>query len=842
MIIFIHKSLKFVIASLFIVMVGCLSTKQPKAIKRPRSTNNPEKLLGSAERSNKRKCVIAKILIGNRIRVNPIKSVIVVPIKKDNKKAFAAEELQKHFKLITGKIVPIIRSDKIHAEKYPFYVGIYFPDESRKLSKEDTCWKVTPKGTYLFGNDSQQSKGTLFAVYCFLEQELGVRWLEPGDDGIAYKTQKLLKLNIKSFFWRPILEKRSIRNGIRPRKKLNGKKKYLKFFQQTANEYKQFKKDVVTWQKRMYMGSRVNYNYGHAFSKWWKKYGKEHPEYFAINKYGKRAPEPKTKAQSDNPTASRNLKSEKNIKICPSNIKVADRIVENYLKSKIKSKYVNVCEDDSPPWGFCRCSDCRKLDVPVNGEKFGDYAMHLTDRYIFLVNNVSKQIKKYKKDAWVTTYAYNETERPPLREKIERDVIVGIVPTRFETKYLKDLFEGWKNAGAKKIFLRPNFHWYYMNSCMPLGIEEYTFNIIKTAYHNGLSATDYDSLVHFWPATGIVDYIQAKAMSDPKKSFKYWENHYCSGYGAAEKNVKKYFRYWRKEVWGKRVNPNISEIVKKGKYFNFIRGLMWNLGDYYKRQDFEHTDKILTSALNVQLTIQEKKRLNKLLLANRHARLIFNAVTLTGEKKMIAAKALLAFRKKYKDTLNFQWGSVFHEEARYGDIAGIDQMFKLKDFDLPYVKTDLFWYFKLDSKNQGLSSGWVNISPSKFWSERMPTNHFWETPHKHYPFPSNSLRKKLKKYDGIAWYMTEITIPKNWRNREIFLYFGAVDESCLVYINGKRAGEHLFKNPNDWTTPFNIRIDPYVNWNTPKQRVTVRVEDKAGAGGIWKPVWLVSKK
>ena len=71
--------------------------------------------------------------------------------------------------------------------------------------------------------------------------------------------------------------------------------------------------------------------------------------------------------------------------------------------------------------------------------------------------------------------------------------------------------------------------------------------------------------------------------------------------------------------------------------------------------------------------------------------------------------------------------------------------------------------------------------------------------------------------------------------------FGAVDESAWVYVNGKPAGEHTFAKSNDWTAPFLIRIDSLISWEKPVQDITVRVEDKGGAGGIWKPVWLVSR-
>jgi hypothetical protein len=69
-----------------------------------------------------------------------------------------------------------------------------------------------------------------------------------------------------------------------------------------------------------------------------------------------------------------------------------------------------------------------------------------------------------------------------------------------------------------------------------------------------------------------------------------------------------------------------------------------------------------------------------------------------------------------------------------------------------------------------------------------------------------------------------------------------VDESCWVYVNGKLAGTHLFAKKDDWKTPFLIRIDPFVDWSKPDQLVNVRVEDKAGAGGIWKPVAVVAKQ
>ena len=99
----------------------------------------------------------------------------------------------------------------------------------------------------------------------------------------------------------------------------------------------------------------------------------------------------------------------------------------------------------------------------------------------------------------------------------------------------------------------------------------------------------------------------------------------------------------------------------------------------------------------------------------------------------------------------------------------------------------------------------------------------------------------LKNYDGIGWYGIGVRVDKSLKGKEIFLRFGAVDESCIVYVNGKKAGEHLFKNTDDWKKPFAINITKFIDWKQSSQTVVVRVEDKQGQGGIWKEVYLVAK-
>ncbi len=774
------------------------------------------------------------------ISVNPEKAIIVLPsdtktkahIKKIN--LSSAKELQKHLELITGIKIPIAENTRQAAGKYIFYIDTVPSADKSTLAPQESRWLVNPQAAYFYG--SPKGYGAQNAVYSFLSSQLGVDWIEPGDEGIVYKKMPQLVLKGGSYNWVPKLMFRKIRQGgARIAKRMPSlRKRYKAYaeFQPKLKEHNKFAEDVMLWQKRMRMGGSRPGG-GHAFSKWWNKYGKTHPEYFALNKYGKREPVKIAKAHQTNEF----------VKVCPSNPKVAERIVKDWLPKKSRLKYVNTGINDGIE-NFCECANCAKLDIQQQGEK---KHTHLTDRYVYMTNKVAKEVRKHRPDACVAMYSYLTTLYPPRKLKLEPNVVVQVVPyvIPLDLEVTEKLLNGWYKAGATMLAFRPNYHCKYLTTTMPLGIEKQMFDVFQIAVKNACISADYDSLTNNWPLTGISDYILAKAMSDPAKPFSYWEKKYYSAFGNASEDVEKYFKYWRNNIWNKRLMPNIVNICNKGGAGDFARGLFWSLGKYYKLSDFDKTDAILKAASTKKLTAIEKQRLKELILANKHARLMFEAIAASPMDKSKHAAKLLAFRKKYKDTLKLQWMGVFAFEFSNGDLAGFEIAKQMKGYLKPWLPTELFWRFKIDPANKGLKEKWQNKSwnDTAGW-EKFRTDRFWE---KQYNFDetnnlSDATNKVISAYDGIGWYTTQISVPADWKNRKIFLRFGAVDESCWVYVNGKLAGKHLYKHKNDWKTPFEISINKLIDWKKKKQLVTVRVEDKGGVGGIWRKVWLVSKK
>ena len=145
-------------------------------------------------------------------------AAIVLPAEADPIKRFAAQELQHHLRLVTGTELPIV--DGVDGGGKVFMIGVAPPGDDVPLETEEARYAITPKTVYLYGDDLLRHRsddllanivgypgfnfnrvGTLFAVYDFLERELGVRWLEPGEDGTLYGTRQLLRLLVGSHRW-----------------------------------------------------------------------------------------------------------------------------------------------------------------------------------------------------------------------------------------------------------------------------------------------------------------------------------------------------------------------------------------------------------------------------------------------------------------------------------------------------------------------------------------------------------------------------------------------------------------------------------------------------------------
>lgn len=137
------------------------------------------------------------------------------------------------------------------------------------------------------------------------------------------------------------------------------------------------------------------------------------------------------------------------------------------------------------------------------------------------------------------------------------------------------------------------------------------------------------------------------------------------------------------------------------------------------------------------------------------------------------------------------------------------------------VKLPSTWLFRRDPDKIGEEQKWYSPGTPKDeqWKE-LTIKTFWP------------------EHIGDGWYALDAEIPPGG-GEKVWIVFGAVDENYTLWINGERIGDNM-------DVPGEISWDEVVAEEiTGKYRpgksnhIVVRVNNVAGAGGIWKPVYVV---
>jgi hypothetical protein len=311
------------------------------------------------------------------------KAVIIVAPDSPEPERHAAAELAEFLKQITG--AKFETAYGFVSGKSRILVGLKaaklaIPNFSTKeLGSDGVVIRTIGNDLILAGGEP---RGTLYAVYTFLEDHLGCRWWSSKVSRIPKKpTLKVGKLNIR---YVPPLEYResfwfdAFDGDWAVRNKSNGNSERL---------------DAKRGGKHSYQG------FVHTFFPLIPpaKYFKDHPEWFSEID-GKRKHE---RAQ-----------------LCLTNEEMRKELVKN-LKARLRSNpaatIASVSQND---WhGYCQCSKCSAID-----KEEGSPAGSL----LHFVNAVAVDIEKEFPNVAISTLAYQYTRKPPKKVKPRQNVIVRL--------------------------------------------------------------------------------------------------------------------------------------------------------------------------------------------------------------------------------------------------------------------------------------------------------------------------------------------------------------------------------------------------------------------------------
>ncbi|MEK6796983.1 MAG: carbohydrate binding domain-containing protein [Spirochaetota bacterium] len=139
---------------------------------------------------------------------------------------------------------------------------------------------------------------------------------------------------------------------------------------------------------------------------------------------------------------------------------------------------------------------------------------------------------------------------------------------------------------------------------------------------------------------------------------------------------------------------------------------------------------------------------------------------------------------------------------------------------------DKEWRFFADANNNGGSCflpeyestarGWLVLDADRWWQEQ-----------------------GFNGYYGSAWYRKWFMPPTVADGRRLLLAFGAVDGDSVVYLNGKKIGEHILgENGLGWDMPFNFDITSLMLQGK-SNLIAVKCTDTVGMSGMFKGVKII---
>ncbi len=517
-------------------------------------------------------------------------TIIVVPDRPNGSQIEGAKILASHIYQISGAKVDVIEEDELGYPKYQdkrviaddfvtsakTFIFVGEGDFSRyrlgvnsdKLGIGGIRIKTVGNALVLLGKDNNFSGdrksvdnryehwswGTRYAVIVFLEKYLGVRYLWPGETGKIVPKKKNIIIPEIDYQFTPMLPQRQIRRSPYSKRAQIGldwlrisKEEYLTL-KRNARETKSYSSSWFGWQR---LGGSLGLIEGDGFilpPELWKRWPKEHPDWFAMQLDGSRSQIVKGKL-AERP------------RLCVSNaelIKAIAKVKIEELKSHPLRKSVSIEVNDGGYIGFCMCPKCKSLDVS-NGRKvtlwsynhkaekieYFDY-VSLTDRMIHFYNRIAELVTREYPDALLCISQYSVYSSAPLKNRLHRNLVVRFVGEWYKRDISRAMMmSDWKSWSKKasKIFFRPNLLYLGYKQGNPLTNYTHKFaEDFRYMAHHSMLGTDFDACLDMWSTQGLNYYVAARLMWNPDVDVDDVIDDYCkSGFGKGWKEIRKYW-------------------------------------------------------------------------------------------------------------------------------------------------------------------------------------------------------------------------------------------------------------------------------------------------------------
>lgn len=485
------------------------------------------------------------------------RAVIILPEKASPAAQSAARVLRDHIRQMSGAELPIRTENGITGTATQDQAWVLVGEGKRTEKLGLSSKGLGPGGislfakgqvVALFGTDAYtpaDPMGTRYAVTTFLEDKLGVRYLWPGELGKVVPRRETIVVEDFQHRYAPRLAQRRIRSmGYHDRlqvglDRLGFTKDDYERLHTGAQRTQLESPDWFGWQR---LGGTLTLNGGHAFGHLWGKYGKDHPEWFALQANGSRD-------QSASPERAR---------LCKSNAELIAAIAREKIEELTRNPNqlgVALGPNDGGRASFCTCPQCEALDSPrgrpvllwdfSKGARRDFDHVSLTDRMVYFWNAIAERVAKIHPNRFLVVDAYSAYAAPPIERKLHPNLVVRFAPLGYHTEEyrqesLRD-WDGWSKA-AKRIYFRPNLMLLGRREGLPLLYTQKFGKDFRYLAEHSMMGTDFDSCCHHWATQGLNYYVVARLHWDPEQDMNAIVDDFCrSGFGPAAPSVRRYY-------------------------------------------------------------------------------------------------------------------------------------------------------------------------------------------------------------------------------------------------------------------------------------------------------------
>lgn len=433
-------------------------------------------------------------------------TVIVIAPNAPTPVKFAAKELKLFLDRMTGGDFKIVtakpetgRAVVLGDNAWSKASGL----DLKQVERDGFIIKATPDTVYILGKDDNTEKseilnnfepvglayvfaawsferGTLYGVYDFLER-LGVRWFFRGPKGTFVPTRKNVEFKTGYILENPAFEGRVFVPGEWPSEKepsIQARWNKLNAFPEEQKLLASSNREYRLWLLRMKVSSAyLAMNHRAPYHYWERRFGKSHPEYFALHANGKRD----LKGQVVTPFYGHLCYSSQGV--LDETIKDADAFFSGKpIQSRIpfisekENKYNNgwrpeasfencfsLNPHDHFPESICNCAACKAKSIEDNSNWGVKHSRLVWD----FVTQVANAVKDKHPGKYLTCLAYSTyAEVPAGMTSLPDNVIIGFCPHDLTDLYTLLYPEKYNAYFAllkrwKAVSSTPTSFWFY---------------------------------------------------------------------------------------------------------------------------------------------------------------------------------------------------------------------------------------------------------------------------------------------------------------------------------------------------------------------------------------------